>query len=1080
MGEMQSSSSSSDEDLGSSQREQLQHVASAFWELLGRVQELQWRRMDLGEKDRGDDFEAFLARPGTGKMKHGGLGDSESLRPKRSTADFVYSIFSLQFRAVQLERMFQKYFGDHAEHRFKPAVILLAISATLLKIYTVAVTSSDRRTRTMEIIICCSMIPAAVVSVLLLKLETIRQEKELYISVVIALCIVVKHTLDVLTPTSGMVENSYIPLFVAAGARMRLMWVSLMLVFHLVAMLLRYLAFAQALGRSQTEPDSKSAWGRNGLLGEYFVWQFFISTMAWCYFYLLERFMRQRFARDEYFQISRRTAVDLLAGMFPEEVVSHVLGQIRNDRSQGGESVPGSVSLAGVCQDRGIVTVLFCDIMQFEQLVASVTPVQLVELLDRAFMAFDRICEEYTVTKIETVGKTYMAAGMPKDPSKVACPNERHAEDAMNTLHAAVQFLRTVAKSAMGIDTTSKISVRIGLNTGKVFSGVVGSQKPQFALFGDTVNTASRMQSTGEVNHVHISESTHQLVGMDPRFKWVPRTIQAKGKGEMKTFLLANEYRSNTLNQRRRSNNVLDNGPGAQGQESPKPGGAAASDPEARALAGQPEVTRVTSIQRASITPKSFGGPTSNSTPFFGPRFAVSESAKDVVAESELEGSEETPGGFLVSTGALWTWILCVCQQSVILEPRDWGLLWVSVSVFLAFYFVVTLFLILGPRASKNESFSLLVIIRIGYCAMVPVLSILFCRQRRRQRRLHEWAVVLVGMLTTVGFVGSVVSDQMGLLSDLPSQKDINFWTFYESFCFTTLLMHLLVLRSSRWLAIAFVAIHLTCLGFAANMPEYRLYPIGVGLVQLYALYSMKSLQLQSEEKLVQIKKEHEKVDQLLSSLLPKEVLNGMKSGHLNLAYSYVDMTLLFADIVGFTKYCASHSAEEAVKLVTRLFSDFDNASAKLGVYKVCTIGDAYVAVNEPKTVHQDKHTGCIQILRLAEAMLQIIVRVREQVGHDGLDMRIGLHHGGFVAGVIGTSILRYDIWGEDVLIGNSMESNGLPGNICVSEVVKEVLQAERPDHYSFEFRQEVELKNQRTMKSYLIQRVAIHASSMA
>lgn len=135
----------------------------------------------------------------------------------------------------------------------------------------------------------------------------------------------------------------------------------------------------------------------------------------------------------------------------------------------------------------------------------------------------------------------------------------------------------------------------------------------------------------------------------------------------------------------------------------------------------------------------------------------------------------------------------------------------------------------------------------------------------------------------------------------------------------------------------------------------------------------------------------------------------------------------------------------------------------------MCTIGDAYLAVNEPKTVHEDKVLGANQLLHLAMSMLRVIVSVRNEVQHEGLDMRIGLHHGQFVAGVIGSNQLRFDIWGEDVLIGNQMESEGEPGRICCSATFVEVI---RNNFQQFHFTEHKVIAcsgTKRTMQSYLL-----------
>jgi len=189
------------------------------------------------------------------------------------------------------------------------------------------------------------------------------------------------------------------------------------------------------------------------------------------------------------------------------------------------------------------------------------------------------------------------------------------------------------------------------------------------------------------------------------------------------------------------------------------------------------------------------------------------------------------------------------------------------------------------------------------------------------------------------------------------------------------------------------------------------------------------------------IVEENERINQLLDSMLPQELLADMKTGCLGRAYQYDNMTFLFADIVGFTSFCASHAPEQAVNLVTRLFAEFDESTTELQIYKVCTIGDAYVVVNEPRTKVENQFFDCERVYRLAERMIHIIIRVRGQVDHDSLDMRIGLHCGSFVGGVIGTARVRFDIWGEDVLLGNSVESEGKAGQVCASAEAKQVLE---------------------------------------
>merc|ERR1712194_244457 len=194
----------------------------------------------------------------------------------------------------------------------------------------------------------------------------------------------------------------------------------------------------------------------------------------------------------------------------------------------------------------------------------------------------------------------------------------------------------------------------------------------------------------------------------------------------------------------------------------------------------------------------------------------------------------------------------------------------------------------------------------------------------------------------------------------------------------------------------------------------------------------------------------------------------GMKAGCMSLAYSYTDMTILFSDICDFTKFCASHTAEQAVSLVTQLFAELDMMTVNLGLYKVCTIGDAYVVTNQPRRKQLDIDGDCARILTLGKWMIRTIFKVREEVGQPTLNMRIGIHCGSFVGGVIGTQRLRFDVWGPDVLAGQMVEQNGLPGHIVVSHRAKRMLEHGADNNLCFSFHKTVELRNRGAMETYL------------
>jgi class 3 adenylate cyclase/HAMP domain-containing protein len=172
------------------------------------------------------------------------------------------------------------------------------------------------------------------------------------------------------------------------------------------------------------------------------------------------------------------------------------------------------------------VTVLFADIVGFTKLSSTTSPEKLVTMLDEVFSGFDRLAETHGLEKIKTIGDAYMVvAGLP----------EPIADHATAIAHMAMDMLATI--EAYSAKHQTDLSIRIGVHTGPVVAGVIGKKKFIYDLWGDTVNTASRMESHGVPGRVHISTVTAELIkGMFDLEARGP--VDIKGKGIMETFLI--------------------------------------------------------------------------------------------------------------------------------------------------------------------------------------------------------------------------------------------------------------------------------------------------------------------------------------------------------------------------------------------------------------------------------------------------------------------------------------------------------------------------------------------------------------
>ena len=216
------------------------------------------------------------------------------------------------------------------------------------------------------------------------------------------------------------------------------------------------------------------------------------------------------------------------------------------------------------------------------------------------------------------------------------------------------------------------------------------------------------------------------------------------------------------------------------------------------------------------------------------------------------------------------------------------------------------------------------------------------------------------------------------------------------------------------------------------------------------------------------------KTEENLFNLMPLHVVQNMKDD-IPVADVLENVTLLFADIVSFTNFGDKHKNEpiEIVKLLMELFKSFDNATKACNVYKVHTIGDCYVvmgfngkvSMNERNFYEETKN-----VCKLGEEMIKIIKDVRKEVKHDSLDMRIGIHTGRVIAGILGSSVVRYDIFGTDVLIANKMESYGTPGRINISEATKKLLES-KDESFNVSFNKEVYIDSlNENINCYLIE----------
>ena len=210
-----------------------------------------------------------------------------------------------------------------------------------------------------------------------------------------------------------------------------------------------------------------------------------------------------------------------------------------------------------------------------------------------------------------------------------------------------------------------------------------------------------------------------------------------------------------------------------------------------------------------------------------------------------------------------------------------------------------------------------------------------------------------------------------------------------------------------------------------------------------------------------QLERERQKSDSLLLNILPRSIAEQLKESPRVIAQEFKEATILFADIVGFSPLAARNSASEVVDVLNRIFSLFDGLAEVYDLEKIKTIGDAYMVVGGLPTL-KDDHVEAVANMALD---MQIEMAELNHKDEQELDIRIGVHSGRVVAGVIGIKKFSYDVWGDTVNIASRMESQGIPGKIQVTSTIYERLK----EDYVFDERGIVDVKGKGEELTYFL-----------
>ena len=631
-------------------------------------------------------------------------------------------------------------------------------------------------------------------------------------------------------------------------------------------------------------------------------------------------------------------ASEILTYLFPKPIAKRLLS--------------GDLS---VSQEESSVTVVFCNICDFQEITNFLSPQELTALLDFVFKKLDRLCSLYGAQKIETVGYTFLACVGLYDTEKELKPQLReisHSERAVSLAVAMLNELKEVFWKH-----SAQVKLKVGVNSGSVISGVVGHYKPQFVLVGDTINTASRMASTiTEPNSIQVSSSAFELLDHSQGIEFEKQEIDAKGKGTLDTYLLKNLNPETIQTVIKRFYE--------------------------RTLKSYEEER----VERTA-TPRDNRDFTQKFFDLFKLKYDPQEQKFRVKKLKESEPFYKIEVLIVLFLGVIFTFVAGVD------------------------------FFIYSQGLGK-------LIITIVFTVIYGVSSVAF--KKVRESTKFAWGVQIFYILILIIF-WSLDSD--------PEVYTIatSFVILNMTHCSLLLCRNIIQSLSFSYLLLVVVEAPTQKLGiFNFTCISILVFLGGVTLYFREGLFS-SFINKKSESK-----KELVQTENLLKKVLPVHVYDELKEEDLNTDI-YSKMTILYADIVGFTSWSSDKTPENVLEMLTALFKQFDENCVEHQVYKVHTIGDCYVVLGNSSTT-RDPVSECRNVLNFAVDMISAIEKVNLEQGLS-LNMRIGIHTGTVIGGISGTDIVRYDIYGEDVFIANKLESSGIPGKVLVSEETKSYLE---------------------------------------
>lgn len=728
---------------------------------------------------------------------------------------------------------------------------------------------------------------------------------------------------------------------------------------------------------------------------------------------IIKKYYLEKHSLNNYVMIRLRTQAgrkmyNILSFMLPKHVI-----------------VPLLEKPDGVIAERiDVVSILFVVISDFDHFVDSYTPEELLKFLNHNFSEFDQICAEHGVTKIETVGEEYVCCVgvLPEDQGM------RHSE----LLHRLFLVADKILKMQSNSSKLPQVKFKMGMNTGPIVAGVIGQKLPRYRLFGDTINTAARMMQKSLVGKLQFGDSTFQE--LPPSVQVQSRgLIEMKGKGMVSTYLFENIQRNST-----------------------------ASAP------GKDAMGRTPSLFQSALTGAFDLGS-------FGP--------DDMDRHDQPTYEDGSPGSMYfekqdfssvfqqlsVATHGTYDdkfeqeWYEHYHKNTVCKKFDARMTRWIVGYIL---YSIGELGYMLHERIVADPDFHVgsgrfRTFLSLRSLCITILVFWRFVAYPRNWHRNNAWlaqtgllvSLTAILILTWISYQ-SLTSKEKSTKqrTDVPNATNTFNAPFDQVFALNWVLLytataelHHLRIKSSVFLFLVVCGLMWT----TEIRQEGLMFPyIGKVVFTMIAsttlvhsfVSQIRNRQLFKDKRSVEGIKG--RIEDILKTLMPPHVVKELRTSvsgddGLKLAHPYRKATIAQSDLCGFTKFASTRTPEEVVEFIGELFGDFDKLTDVYQVYKVETVGDAYIAGQAEFPLSSQNSPTLVILFGLG--MVRIVTEWAQRRGL-AVSCRVGIHHGECIGGIVGNDMQRYHLFGDLMSGVEVLESTAPEGAVQISTDRKSVV----------------------------------------